>query len=158
MEEQTGWSAERHRTRGRGSRYPRQLLPPQAPKMIEWLSRHPRWTFHFTPTSASWLNAVEGFFTVSSSSVASNEAPSRASSISRPPAINHLAADHNQQPKTFGWIADSDKIIAAASCGRQVLDSIRQPSARSLWQSDQSPRGMFTVPAGDQRGVRPKRS
>ena len=22
----------------------------------------PRWTFHFTPTSASWLNAVEGFF------------------------------------------------------------------------------------------------
>ena len=27
-----------------------------------WLERQPRWTFHFTPTSASWLNAVEGFF------------------------------------------------------------------------------------------------
>jgi transposase len=27
-----------------------------------WLARHPRWTFHFTPTSVSWLNAVEGFF------------------------------------------------------------------------------------------------
>ena len=26
------------------------------------VTRHPRWTFHFTPTSASWLNAVEGFF------------------------------------------------------------------------------------------------
>jgi hypothetical protein len=26
------------------------------------LARHPRWTFHFTPTSASWLNAVEEFF------------------------------------------------------------------------------------------------
>jgi protein-L-isoaspartate(D-aspartate) O-methyltransferase len=26
----------------------------------QWLARHPRWTFHFTPTSASWLNAVEG--------------------------------------------------------------------------------------------------
>jgi hypothetical protein len=26
------------------------------------LARHPRWTFHFTPTSASRLNAVEGFF------------------------------------------------------------------------------------------------
>jgi hypothetical protein len=25
----------------------------------KWLARHPRWTFHFTPTSASWLNAVE---------------------------------------------------------------------------------------------------
>jgi len=32
------------------------------PKVRQWLTRHPRWTFHFTPTSASWLNAVEGFF------------------------------------------------------------------------------------------------
>jgi transposase len=32
------------------------------PKIRQWLARHPRWTFHFTPTSASWLNAVEGFF------------------------------------------------------------------------------------------------
>src|SRR5262245_61965523 len=32
------------------------------PKVLAWLARHPRWTFHFTPTSASWLNAVEGFF------------------------------------------------------------------------------------------------
>ena len=32
------------------------------PKVRAWLKRHPRWTFHFTPTSASWLNAVEGFF------------------------------------------------------------------------------------------------
>ena len=32
------------------------------PKVIAWLARHPRVTFHFTPTSASWLNAVEGFF------------------------------------------------------------------------------------------------
>src|SRR5471032_2704256 len=29
------------------------------PKVITWLARHPRVTFHFTPTSASWLNAVE---------------------------------------------------------------------------------------------------
>jgi hypothetical protein len=27
-----------------------------------WLGRHPSFVFHFTPTSASWLNAVEGFF------------------------------------------------------------------------------------------------
>ena len=34
------------------------------PKVRAWLGRHPRWTFHFTPTSASWLNAVEGFFSI----------------------------------------------------------------------------------------------
>ncbi len=32
------------------------------PAVLKWLADHPRWTFHFTPTSASWLNAVEGFF------------------------------------------------------------------------------------------------
>ena len=28
-------------------------------KVRRWLTRHPRWIFHFTPTSCSWLNAVE---------------------------------------------------------------------------------------------------
>src|SRR5262245_6028547 len=32
------------------------------PRVRAWLARHPRWTFHFTPTSGSWLNAVESFF------------------------------------------------------------------------------------------------
>ena len=31
-------------------------------KVRAWLARHPRWTFHFIPTSTSRLNAVEGFF------------------------------------------------------------------------------------------------
>src|SRR4051812_3425955 len=34
----------------------------KTPQVRRWLARHPRWTFHFTPTSSSWLNAVEGFF------------------------------------------------------------------------------------------------
>jgi hypothetical protein len=32
------------------------------PKVLEWIDKHPRFVFHFTPTSASWLNAVKGFF------------------------------------------------------------------------------------------------
>jgi transposase len=32
------------------------------PQVRRWLDRHDRFTFHFTPTSCSWLNAVEGFF------------------------------------------------------------------------------------------------
>ncbi len=32
------------------------------PRVRAWLSRHPRWVFHFTPTSASWINAIETFF------------------------------------------------------------------------------------------------
>ena len=32
------------------------------PKVRAWLDRPERFVFHFTPTSCSWLNAVEGFF------------------------------------------------------------------------------------------------
>ncbi len=32
------------------------------PKVTAWLTRHQRFTFHFTPTSCSWANAVEGLF------------------------------------------------------------------------------------------------
>ncbi len=34
------------------------------PKVKDWLAEHPRRVFHFTPTSASWINAVEGFFSI----------------------------------------------------------------------------------------------
>jgi transposase len=31
-------------------------------RVKEWLGKHPRFHMHFTPTSASWLNMVERFF------------------------------------------------------------------------------------------------
>jgi transposase len=66
-------------------RHPRQLRRPQAPKVRAWLARHPRWTFHFTPTSCSWLNAVEGFF-AKLTRRGSSTASSTPSSTSRPPS------------------------------------------------------------------------
>lgn len=34
----------------------------KTPAVRKWLLRHPRFTFHFTPTSSSWLNLVERWF------------------------------------------------------------------------------------------------
>jgi transposase len=34
----------------------------KTPEVKAWLEKHPRFKLHFTPTSASWLNAVEGWF------------------------------------------------------------------------------------------------
>jgi hypothetical protein len=42
-----------------GEKNPRNYAAHKHPKVMAWLDRHPRFTFHFTPTSASWLNAVE---------------------------------------------------------------------------------------------------
>ncbi len=33
-------------------------------KNEDWLKRHPRVTFHYTPTWASWLNQVEAWFSI----------------------------------------------------------------------------------------------
>ena len=32
------------------------------PNVKAWLEKHPRFHLHFTPTSSSWLNIIEGFF------------------------------------------------------------------------------------------------
>ena len=92
------------------------------PKVKAWLARHPRWTFHFTPTSSSWLNAVEGFF-----AKLSKRRLKRGvfrSVVDLQAAINRFLAEHNEEPKPYTWTADPDHIIAAVRRGYQVLDSI----------------------------------
>ena len=80
------------------------------PKVMAWLARHPRWTFHFTPTSGSWLNAVETFFSALTRrrlrrgtfhSVADLQA-----------AINRYIAEHNDDPKPFTWTKTPGQILA----------------------------------------------
>jgi hypothetical protein len=83
--------------------------------LIDWLGSHPRWTFQFTPTSASWLNTVEGFFVVLSKRRLKRSVFKGIVDLQA--AINGFDADHNQQPKPFVWTADPDKIIAAATRG-----------------------------------------
>jgi transposase len=92
------------------------------PNVRRWLERNPRWTFHFTPTSASWLNAVEGFF-----ATLTKQRLKRGvfrSIFDLQAAINRFLDEHNQRSKPFTWTADPDKIIAAVRRGHQVLDSI----------------------------------
>ena len=93
------------------------------PNVRQWLTRHPRWTFHFTPTSASWLNAIEGFF-----AKLTKRRLKRGvfrSIVDLQAAINRFLDEHNEEPKPFTWTADPDKIIRAVRRGHQVLDSIQ---------------------------------
>ena len=92
------------------------------PRVIEWLGRHPRFTFHFTPTSASWVNAVEGFF-----AKLTKQRLKRGvfhSLVSLQEAINRYVAQANDDPRPFRWTKDPDKIIAAVRRGHQALDSL----------------------------------
>jgi transposase len=89
------------------------------PKVRAWLDRHLRSTFHFTPTSCSWLNAVEGFFATLSKRRLKRGAFH--SVVDLQTAINRYLTEHNQQRKPFIWTADPDKIIAAVKRGHQVV-------------------------------------
>ncbi len=93
----------------------------KTPEVRRWLARHPRWMFHFTPTSCSWLNAVEGFF-----AKLTRRRLKRGvfhSVIDLQAAINRFVAEHNRTPKPFIWKADPDAIIAARNRGFQALES-----------------------------------
>jgi transposase len=80
------------------------------PKVDAWLARHPRWTFHFTPTSGSWLNAVETFF-----SALTRQRIRRGSFhsiVSLQAAINQYLAERNAEPRPFVWTASAASILA----------------------------------------------
>jgi transposase len=84
-----------------------------------WLERHPRFVFHYTPTSASWINAVEGFF----AKLAKRRLKRGVfcSIVDLQAAINRFLKETNDHPKPFVWTADPDKIIAAVKRGYQAL-------------------------------------
>ena len=79
------------------------------PKVRAWLKRHPRWTFHFTPTSSPWLNAVESFF-----SKLTRQRIRRGSFhclVALQAAIKRYLAEHNAEPKPFVWTAPAVAIL-----------------------------------------------
>jgi transposase len=83
------------------------------PKVRAWLTRHPRWVFHFTPTSASWLNAVEGFFSVLTRRRIRRGA--FRSVVDLQAAINRYIREHNEDPKPFVWTKPADAILEKLS-------------------------------------------
>src|SRR5918993_1077768 len=89
------------------------------PKVRAWLARHPRFHFHFTPTSASWLNAVEGFFAKLTSKRLKRGVFSGIVDLQE--AINRFLVEANESPKPFVWTADPDGLIEKVRRGRGTL-------------------------------------
>jgi transposase len=92
------------------------------PKVLAWLARHPRWTFHFTPTSCSWLNAVEGFFATLTKRRLRRG--SFSSLVDLQAAINRYLAEANADPTPFVWTAEPEGIIEKVRRGYQASRSL----------------------------------
>jgi transposase len=86
------------------------------------MKRHRRWTFHFTPTSASWLNTVETFFAKLTRRRLKRGVFRSVDELKA--AINRFVAETNANPRPFVWTADSNRVLAAVKRGKQALESI----------------------------------
>jgi transposase len=91
-------------------------------KVQRWLKRHPRFHMHFTPTSSSWLNIVEGFFRNL------DEKRLRRDAFRSVPqlvdAIMGYIEGHNDDPKPIIWTKAADEILAKVGRARAKLDKL----------------------------------
>lgn len=79
------------------------------PAVKEWLAKHPRIHFHYTPTSASWLNQVEGFFGIlGKQSLGISDFPSKTALREH---INAYVKHWNEEPTPFVWTKPAAAII-----------------------------------------------
>ncbi len=83
------------------------------PSVVRWLKRHPRFHLHFTPTSSSWLNLVERWFSDITSKRIRRGSFSNVKELIR--AIQQYIDSHNQNPKVFIWTASVESIMQKIS-------------------------------------------
>jgi transposase len=90
-----------------------------------WLE-HPkraRWHLHFTPTSSSWLNLVEGWFSILTKRRLKKGTFSSVGQLEE--AIGLWAEHWNDNPTPFIWKKPADEIIAKVKRGRATLASVK---------------------------------
>jgi transposase len=76
-----------------------------------WLARHPRFHVHFTPTSASWINQVERWFSMLTERCIRRGMHRSTRELEL--AIKKYLAMHNADPKPFRWTKSADDILAS---------------------------------------------
>ena len=95
----------------------------KTPEVQAWLSRHPRFNLHFTPTSASWMNLVERFFAEITTKRIRRGSYGSVDDLEE--AIHDYLLQHNSKPKPFVWSKNADDIITRERRALDALDDIR---------------------------------
>jgi len=94
----------------------------KTPKVKAWLEKHPRFHFHFIPTSSSWLNMVERWFKeITDKRIRRGVFKSVPDLIA---AITEYLDVHNSDPKIFKWTKDADTILAKVAHCKEALESL----------------------------------
>ena len=92
------------------------------PKVKRWLARHPRVHFHFTPTSASWLNLVERFFSELTERRIRRLAVTSVDQLIE--AITQYIDHRNEHPTPFVWTATVQQILKKVNKANETLATL----------------------------------
>lgn len=93
----------------------------KTPKVRRWFLRRRHWHLHFTPTSASWLNQVERFFSEITTRRIRRGVFRSVPALEQ--AIRDYLAHRNTKPRPFIWAATADSILGKIKrhCERTLL-------------------------------------
>lgn len=86
----------------------------KTPKVRRWLAQHPRFHLHFTPTSSSWINLVEQWFSELTTKLLRRGAHRSVYALNTD--IRQCIDTWNENPRPYLWTKTTD----------QILDSIKQ--------------------------------
>jgi transposase len=86
----------------------------KTPAVNRWLHQHPRFHLHFTPTSSSWINLVERWFSELTTKLLRRGAHKSVRQLNA--EIRHWIDSWNENPRPYVWTKTAD----------QILDSIRR--------------------------------
>ena len=100
----------------------------KAERVKRWLLRRPRFALHFTPTHASWLNMVEGWFGLLTRRRLARGVHRSAAALERD--VRHFIETHNEDPVPFVWKKSADQILEALWRYCHVSNGCQPPKLR----------------------------
>ncbi len=88
----------------------------------EWLAVHPRFHFHFIPTSSSWLNLIERWFAEITTQRLRRGVFRSVTDLEN--AIAAYIQHNNANPKPFRWTQSANAIVAKVNRGKAMLGTL----------------------------------
>jgi transposase len=98
----------------------------KTPEIRTWLTRHPRFHVHFTPTGSSWINQVERWFALLTDKLIRRGVHTSVQELEK--AIRDWIRTWNADPRPFTWVKTADDILNSLA---DYLSKIRPPQANN---------------------------
>lgn len=96
----------------------------KTPEMKTWLKEHPRFQLHFTPTSASWLNAVESWFGQLERRALYRGVFSSVGDLEK--ALRNYIKVHNKElAKPFCWTKTAESIMTSVAKAKNSAINVK---------------------------------